>query len=115
MNQLSLRIGTATERKRMGQDLAEVKAGREWQQEALVQLKSWLAIQDGWGCDIGPVFTFDQFRESGFAPEPVSVNAWGTLPRAAVKAGICRATDRTVSAHRPESHGRLVRLWRALG
>lgn len=104
----------AVYRKEIGQQLAITKAGEDWKSEALAALRAYIAIRKASG---GTDFTFENFRvwaeQNGAIFPPASVNAWGSLPRSAVKAGICLPTGRVCKAHRPSSHSRLIRIWEA--
>lgn len=103
---------TAIERRDNGQQLALWKAGNPWIEKALDHLRLFLCdrVDDGYEC-----FTFEQFRiyaEQQGLEAPASINAWGALTKSAVKAGLCIGTDRFIKANRPESHARMIRVWR---
>lgn len=113
------REAPAVERKKNGQWLSSKKAGEKWMHQALAALTAFIeglrkASRDQ--CDV--TFTFDAFRahfvETLGNEEPASLNAWGSLPRAACKAGICEWTGTVDHARRSASHARLVKVWRAL-
>ncbi|KVE35701.1 hypothetical protein [Burkholderia sp. BDU5] len=91
-----------------GQAKAVKRAGSEWLATALSRLKDYALESYAYGQ--GEV-TIDGFRESQHAIEPSNVNAWGALPRAAVKAGILTPTSRTVKAKRVKAQARVVRVW----
>ena len=104
----------AHDRKANGQLLAANKAGERWRLQALSALAEYLAyLRDLAGH--APTFTFDAFRSwseiNGRLAPPVSLNAWGPLPAAAVRIGLCMDTGRAVQAQRELSHARLVKLW----
>lgn len=104
---------TAQQRKDTGQQLALFKAGKNWTNQAIACLRRF--IEDR--ADDGEhLFTFEQFRiyaeESGL-PKPDSINAWGALTKSAQLARICMPTDQFIKAQRPESHARMIRVWRA--
>ena len=102
-------MNTADQLKETGQDRAARAAGKTWIEQALGYLRRFVRSLDR------DTFTFDEFRSWALQRgllEPSSLNAWGALPRKAKGNGICAATGRAVAASRPESHGRLVRVWR---
>ena len=103
---------TAIDRQHYGQQLAITKAGIDWQSEALSALRAYLVIRGD-----GAEFTLEDFRvwaeSTGVIFPPASINAWGSVPKAAVRAGICRPTGKVKKAQRPESHARLIRVWEA--
>lgn len=107
---------TARLRKLNGQFLAEKKAGKLWQENALILLRKFIKHVVRGNCVEQP-FTFEDFRlyaESSGMPAPRSLNAWGALPSAACRALICTWTGNVKPANRPESHARLIKVWRAL-
>lgn len=99
-------------RKANGQFLAIKRAGQLWQENALVALRKFLKTVHGRA--ITPVFTFEEFRVyceiEGMTP-PASFNAWGALPKVAVKAGLIAWTGGYVKAVRAEAHARPIKLW----
>jgi hypothetical protein len=99
---------TGEQRKAEGQAKAAQAAGEAWREEALFRLKMWLRWRAARGFK---EMNFDQFRESGLASEPPTPNAWGTLPRAAVKRGLIEPTDRVAKAKRPQAQSRIVKVW----
>lgn len=112
---------TTQARKTNGQFRAAGRAGSFWLALAMDKFETFLkavrAEQRGArSVDQGFEFTFEGFRvwaESNGLPPPASLNAWGALPSAAKRAGLCESTGRADTAKRAESHGRLVRVWRA--
>jgi hypothetical protein len=107
----------ARDRKRNGQFRAMKRAGQQWASKALDMLAEWLAERQRNGTGATVDFTFEDFRlfaEGNRLPAPASLNAWGALPTAAKKLGLCAQTGRAEAAKRPESHGRLINVWRAL-
>lgn len=107
---------TAQTRKTNGQFKAERKAGSPWFESMLKHIPRYLAELSSKQI-APPEFTFEGFRmycESRDLPAPASVNAWGALPSHAKRAGMCEWTGRVMSAVRPESHARLMRVWRPL-
>lgn len=107
---------TARMRKLNGQFHAEKKAGKLWQENALVLLRRFIKTAVVGNATAQP-FTFEEFRlyaEANGLPAPRSVNAWGALPAAACKQMICEWTGGVKTANRPESHARLIKVWRAL-
>jgi hypothetical protein len=105
---------TAIERKDTGQALALAKTGNLWVDQALDHLRLFLCDRMDDGMEL---FTFEQFRiyaELQGLHEPASINAWGAFTRSAVAAKLCEATDRYIKATRPESHARMIRIWRVL-
>ena len=111
--------GEARTRKMNGQFAAANKAGSLWMELALDKLRLFLRERKAEAASgIGqPEFTFEEFRvrsEIESWPLPSSVNAWGALPSAAARKGLCKFTGRAVEAKRAESHGRLVKVWLVL-
>jgi hypothetical protein len=107
---------SAQKRKENGQFAAERKAGAAWFDAMLKALPRYLAELASKQI-APPDFTFEGFRmycETKGLPAPASVNAWGALPSHAKRAGLCEWTGRVMSAIRPESHARLMRVWRPL-
>jgi len=101
-------VKTGEQLKSEGQAKAIKRAGSEWLATALTALKEFCTDQYAEGAqDI----TIDEFRLANYAPEPVNPNAWGALPRAAVKAGYINPTTRTVKASRIAAQARVVRVW----
>jgi hypothetical protein len=103
---------TAIERRDAGQALALAKAGATWVEKALDHLRQFLCDRMDDGCEL---FTFEQFRiyaEQAGLDEPASINAWGALTKSAKAAGLCTATETFIRANRPESHARMIRVWR---
>jgi hypothetical protein len=111
-------VVNAHDRKASGQQLAANKAGQRWRLQALSALAVYLSyLRDLSGRHSAPTFTFDAFRSwseiNGRLAPPNSLNAWGALPAAAVRIGLCTDTGRAVQAQRELSHARLVKLWMA--
>lgn len=108
-----MQLQTAETLKDNGQQLALWKAGPDWTSQAIHMLRVYATQLIASG---EPTFTFEQFRiyalECGL-PEPASINAWGALTKSAQHAQICRPTDRYIKATRPQSHARVIRVWRA--
>lgn len=101
-------------RKSNGQFLAAKRAGKLWQVNALLELQRFIARVKA---NASGEFTFEEFRLHCAVvdlPEPVSVNAWGALPTAACKLGLCEWSGRFAAAVRPESHNRYIKVWRAV-
>ncbi|CDK30086.1 putative transcription regulator [Burkholderia phage AMP1] len=91
-----------------GQAKALKRAGSEWLATALAKLKEYATGEFCYGVN---AITIDTFRIEGGCPEPKNPNAWGALPKAAVRAGILLPTDRTSKAARPQAQARVVRVW----
>lgn len=107
---------TARMRKINGQFHAEKKAGKVWQENAIILLCKFIktVVMSRAVCSD---FTFEDFRlyaESNGLSKPRSLNAWGALPSAACRQSICEWTGRVSVANRPESHARLIKVWRAI-
>jgi len=100
---------TGTTLKVIGQTRARQSAGSEWLSAALHELHKWLRDLHQAGHN---KITMDDFRQAGCVAEPRSANAWGSLPKAAVRAGLLSPTSRSAPAKRPSAHARRVRLWR---
>lgn len=104
---------TAKTRKEAGQQLAMFNSGL-WRETVLDLLRRFAKARRNNGI---PDFTMDHFRSWAEThtqlKAPHSLNAWGALPRLAMKAGIIKPTGMIDTAKRPASHGRLVRVWRA--
>jgi len=103
---------SASLRKSNGQFLAARKAGKLWQENALVALERFIRVSQG---DVTGDFTFEDFRtwcQVQSMLEPDSLCAWGALPAVACKRGMCEWTGRVTTATRPASHGRLIKVWR---
>lgn len=94
--------------KSQGQAKALKRAGSGWLATALIALRNY--CEDQYAGDVLDI-TIDAFRSSGYMHEPVNPNAWGALPRAAVKAGYIKPTTRTEKALRPKAQARVVRVW----
>lgn len=102
----------AQQRKETGQQLALLKTGPEWSAKAMDYLRQFVCdrMDDG-----EHLFTFEQFRiyaEQAGLEVPLSINAWGAFTRTAASCGLCIATDQYIKATRPESHARVIRVWR---
>jgi len=91
-----------------GQTQALRRAGSAWLSHAIGELEDWLTelyvAGRRW-------ITMDEFRASGRCPEPASPNAWGALPRNAVRAGLIQPSLLSEKAKRLAAHARRVRLW----
>jgi hypothetical protein len=99
---------TGEQLKAEGQAKAAKHAGAAWREEALFGLKMWLRMRLMRGFT---EMNFDEFRASPYAFDPSSINAWGTLPRSAVKRGLIEPTDRVVKAKRAKAQSRIVKVW----
>jgi hypothetical protein len=97
---------TGEQLKAEGQAKAAKHAGEAWREDALYWLRLWL-LSRPYKTEI----TFDEFRETGLVPDPANLNAWGTLPRSAVKRGLLEPTDRVAKAKRPKAQSRIVKVW----
>lgn len=107
-----MQTATAQQRKENGQQLALWKAGDEWSKQALDYLRRYLELRADDGHHL---FTFEQFRmfaERDGLPMPMSINAWGAFTKTAFNSGLCVPTDQYIKATRPESHARVIRVWR---
>ena len=109
------RANDAQVRKANGQFLAARRAVKLWQENAMVALRRFLDHH----VRPDPIgeFTFEEFRlycAMRDMEEPKSLNAWGSLPAAARRAGLCAWTGRVKPAIRPASHGRLIKIWRLI-
>lgn len=111
-----MHLATGEQLKREGQALATDHAGDKWTTVALAHLRLFIAAQKDEDGNALP-FTFDGFRQWAIdcgMSEPVSVNAWGALPRAAMCAGLCLPTGQFAKAGRVQAHARMLRMWRAI-
>lgn len=95
--------------KAAGQVKAVKRSGNEWVDTALAKLKEFCTNEYVYGDCID--ITIDDFRQYGGCPEPAHPNAWGALPKAAVKAGYIKPTSRTEKALRPKAQSRIVKVW----
>jgi len=96
-------------RKAQGQSRALRRAGSAWLNRALAELKTWLGAQYlAWNLT---TVTMDAFRTTSCCPEPPHPNAWGALPRAAVRAGLIQPSLLTQKAKRLKAHARRVQVW----
>ncbi|WP_175848542.1 hypothetical protein [Burkholderia multivorans] len=101
---------TGEQLKAEGQAAAAKAAGESWRDAAITALKDFAAtnyVHSG-----RTDFTIDEFRDAGACPEPANPNAWGSLPRVAVKLGVLNPTFDTQTARRPKAHARTVRVWK---
>lgn len=102
--------------KAAGQEKAERKAGAGWQAVMITALRAFCANKklDGMHSVSIPRFTMDEFRlyaKANYLPDPESMNAWGALPRRAVREGVIRATGEFRQAVIESAHARVVRVW----
>lgn len=100
-------------RKSNGQFLAAKRAGKLWQVNALLALQKFIVSAKE---KASGEFTFEEFRlhcAVNDLPEPESFNAWGALPTAACRLGLCEWTGRVTTAVRASAHARLIKVWRA--
>ncbi|NUX98762.1 hypothetical protein [Paraburkholderia youngii] len=93
-----------------GQAKVAAHAGTAWRDAAITAMRDFAATNyvNGGRTD----FTIDEFRDAGACPEPAHPNAWGTLPKTAVKLGILDPTFDTATSKRPAAHARVARVWR---
>jgi len=91
-----------------GQNSALRSAGSAWLHHALAELRHWLNESYLAG---RRVVTMDEFRQTQRCTEPYSPNAWGSLPRSAVRAGLLIPSHTDAKAKRLAAHARRVRLW----
>ena len=100
---------TGEQLKAAGQAKALKHAGSAWLANILSDFRDYVERRYCHGHDDVNV---DAFRAT-VSPwrEPVNPNAWGALPRAAVKAGYITPTDRIVKATRPQAQARVVKVW----
>jgi len=94
--------------KQAGQTRALQRTGSAWLTRALRELQSWLADVYVAG---RRVVNMDEFRQATRCPEPASPNAWGSLPKAAVRSGLLAPSHTTQKAKRLAAHARRVQLW----
>ncbi|KAG0163904.1 hypothetical protein DFQ30_010806 [Apophysomyces sp. BC1015] len=97
-----------TKLKTAGQTKALTRAGSVWLAAALAELKAF--CRSMYRLDEADI-TIDRFRAACRVSEPASPNAWGALPKAAVRAGYLKPTRRTESAMRPKAQRRVIRVW----
>jgi hypothetical protein len=112
---------SARQLKHEGQQMALFGAGSAWVAEAIAALRLFIMRkkrEHGGAAVAGLFFTFDEFRawaeEHRMVERPVSLNAWGALPRIAMRQNLIEPTNTYAVAQRPLSHGRTVKIWRAL-
>jgi len=101
-------MGTGDALKTIGQNSALRHTGSAWLSHALHELRGWLAEVHKAG-RLG--VTMDEFRASGRCPEPVHRNAWGALPKKAVRVGLIQPSHLTQKAKRLAAHARRVQVW----
>lgn len=110
-----MRTDEAATRKEAGQNAALARAGEEWTIAAVSALR--LYIDARRRMELGDEFDCEQFRvwatAQGRLQEPESANAWGSVPKIAVAAGMIEPTGRVRETKRPAAHSRLIRIWRA--
>jgi len=101
-------MGTGDALKTNGQHRALRHTGSAWLSRALHELEGWLT--DMYKAGRRGV-TMDEFRASGRCPEPAHRNAWGALPKKAVRTGLIRPSHLTQKAKRLAAHARRVQVW----
>ena len=107
-------MGSASLRKSNGQFLALRRAGKQWMENTMVALPVFLATLKAAHTD---TFTFEEFRvfcTMRNMAEPHSPCAWGAVPAAACRAGLCVWTERVQPAVLAASHNRIIKVWKAL-
>lgn len=97
-----------------GQNQAITNAGTAWAIMATSAMKKFIRrIKKNRKCH---KFAFDEFREwaiaTGNLAEPISKNAWGALPILACKMGMIKPTKEISVSSRPDSHSRILRVWK---
>jgi hypothetical protein len=108
------RIVTGRQLKRRGQDAALKRAGNLWRDKIMTALRAWVLMKDTSG-NQKTTFVMEDFREycrPFQALKPVSANAWGSLPKIALSAGLIERTEQMARSRRVSAHGRMVHLWR---
>ncbi|MDI1301975.1 MAG: hypothetical protein PSX71_08730 [bacterium] len=106
--QQGLQLDFAEQLKSGGQAVALSHAGKDWLQAALDALPVFLREKHG-----NP-FALEEFRawsESGGLPAPASANAWGSIPKIAMRKNLIRHTGRAIKALEPKARARLVMEW----
>lgn len=99
-------------RKSRGMQLALDYSG-DWADEVLGELAAWLWAQKRIGLT---TITVEQFRAQA-RRQPASANAWGSLPRMAMKAGliaphmVAPGVQMRVKAASPRTHAHEVKSW----
>jgi hypothetical protein len=99
--------------KTQGQQLALFNAGK-WSDEAIDKLRAFCKARKDLEM---PEFRFEEFRqvaESSGWPLPHHSNAWGALPRLAVKHNLIRPTGRYEKATSVATHAHPVAVWIAI-
>lgn len=97
--------------KSLGQAQALDRAGNEWTIRTLKALRDFCADRKRQG---RPRFIMEEFRATREHDSPASVNAWGSLPALAARAGIIRDTGGFEHAQRASARSRFVKVWVAV-
>lgn len=95
--------------KEEGQALALEHAGVPWRERAIDLLRRYCR-----SVEPREEFAFEDFRAWATAcglENPPSSNAWGSLPRIAIRDGLMRPTGRYRPAFSPMTHAHPVRLY----
>lgn len=98
--------------KATGMQLALDYSG-DWAEEVVDELAAWLHAQKRMGLT---TITIEQFRGRAIC-KPASANAWGSLPRLAIKAGliaphwVAPGVQMRVKAASPKTHAHEVKSW----
>lgn len=116
MSAAILNAAAGAEAKRHGQQLALDISG-DWAERVIEEFSGWLAIQRRRGLTW---VTIEEFRAAA-QNRPISANAWGSLPRLAMKAGLIEPKwaapgiqDRAPAAS-VKTHGHDVKRWLICG
>jgi hypothetical protein len=100
--------------KTAGMQTALDHAGEKWTASTLDKLRAFCKARKDMGA---PAFRFEEFvsvaKDRGW-PMPPSSNAFGALPRLAVRAGLIRFTGQYENAKSPKTRCHPVKIWMAV-
>lgn len=100
--------------KEAGQQLALLNSGDTWTETTIERLKAFCKVRKQLN---KPLFRFEEFRllaEKAGWDMPASPNAWGALPKIAVKRMIIASTGEYQAAQSARTHHHPVRVWQAI-
>lgn len=98
------------EQKQLGLDLVTENAG-DWMDYIIEKLRAFCKVRKSIGRAKFRMEEMRKLAEDLNWTMPHSANAWGALPRIALKAGLIRFTGEFVPAQSRRTHGHPVRVW----